>query len=105
VNVVRAIIFALVGSAAAAIAFGAELRYTGVVTGQVAEFSIPVAHEGPWRWARAKTGDNVLESCGISASRAAAGSTSSVLLVQVSRTRKEPGSRRVVEGGQRHCGR
>jgi hypothetical protein len=61
VNVVRAIILALVGSAAAAIAFGAELRYTGVVTGQVAEFSIPVAHEGPWRWARAKTLDNVLE--------------------------------------------
>jgi hypothetical protein len=61
VNVVRAISFALVGSAAAAIAFGAELRSTGVVTGQVAEFSIPVAHEGPWRWARAKTDDNVLE--------------------------------------------
>ena len=60
-NVGRAIILALVGSAAAASAFGAELRYTGVVTGQVAEFSIPVAHEGPWRWARAKTGDNVLE--------------------------------------------
>jgi hypothetical protein len=61
VNVVRAIVLALVGSAAAAIAFGAELRYTGVVTGQVAEFSIPVAREGPWRWARAKTLDNVLE--------------------------------------------
>ena len=57
----RAIFFALVGSAAAAIAFGAELRSTGVVTGQVAEFSIPVAHEGLWRWARAETGDNVLE--------------------------------------------
>jgi hypothetical protein len=61
VNVVRAIILALVGSAAAAIAFGAEPRSTGVVTGLVAEFSIPVAHEGPWRWARAKTRDNVLE--------------------------------------------
>jgi hypothetical protein len=61
VNVVRAIFFALVGSAAAAIAFGAELRSTGVVTGQVAEFSIPVADEGPWRWARTKTDDNVLE--------------------------------------------
>ncbi len=60
-NVLRAIILALAGSAAAAIAFGAELRSTGVVTGLVAEFSIPVAHEGPWRWARAKTRDNVLE--------------------------------------------
>jgi hypothetical protein len=61
VNVVRAIILALVGSAAGAIAYGAELRSTGVVTGLVAEFSIPVAHEGPWRWARAKTRDDVLE--------------------------------------------
>ena len=60
-NVVRAKILALVGSAAAAIALGADLRYTGVVTGQVAEFSIPAAHEGPWRWARAETGDSVLE--------------------------------------------
>ena len=61
VNVVRAMILALVGSAAAAIAFGPEPRSPVVVTGQVAEFSIPVTHEGPWRWARAKTLDNVLE--------------------------------------------
>ena len=60
-NAVRAIVLTLVASAAAAIAFGAELRPTGVVTGLVAEFSIPVAHEEQWRWARARTSDNVLE--------------------------------------------
>jgi hypothetical protein len=61
VNVLRTIVLALVGSAAAAIAVGAELQPTGVVTALVAEFSIPVVHEGPWRWARANTPDNNLE--------------------------------------------
>ena len=32
-----------------------------MVTALVAEFFIPVAHEGPWRWARAETSDNALE--------------------------------------------
>jgi hypothetical protein len=61
VNVLRALVLTLVGSAAAAVALGAELQATGVVTPLVAEFLIPVAHEGPWRWARAHTPDNALE--------------------------------------------
>jgi hypothetical protein len=37
------------------------LQSTGVVTALAAEFSIPVAHEGPWRWDRSETPDNALE--------------------------------------------
>ena len=44
-----------------AVAVGAEPQATGVVTALLAEFSIPAAHEGPWRWARATTPENALE--------------------------------------------
>ena len=60
-NVLRSIALTLVGSAAAAVAVGAELQATGVVTPRGAEFSFPAAHEGPWRWARTTTLDNALE--------------------------------------------
>jgi hypothetical protein len=60
-NVLRALVFALVGSAATAVALGAALQATGVVTPLGAEFLIPVAHDGPWRWARSETPDNVRE--------------------------------------------
>ena len=60
-NVLRSIALTLVGSATAAVAVGAELQATGVVTPLGAEFSIPAAHEGPWRWARTTTLENALE--------------------------------------------
>src|SRR4249920_980473 len=60
-NVLRVVVLALVGSAAAGIVLGADLQSTGVVTALAVEFSIPVAHEGPWRWDRSETPDNALE--------------------------------------------
>ena len=51
----------VVGSAAAAVALGAALKATGVVTPLGAEFLIPVAHDGPWRWDRCETPDNFRE--------------------------------------------
>jgi hypothetical protein len=59
VNIPRAIVLALAGGAA--IASGAEAQPTVVVTPLLAELSIPVAHGGPWRWARADPSDNALE--------------------------------------------
>ena len=60
-NVLRSIALTLIGSATAAVAVGAELQATGVVTPRGAEFSFPAAHEGPWRWARTTTLENDLE--------------------------------------------
>ncbi len=60
-NILRSIVLTLVGSATAAVSVGAELQATGVVTAVGAEFSIPVTHEGPWRWARNQTPENALE--------------------------------------------
>jgi hypothetical protein len=48
-------------SPVAASAPGSDILPTGVVTARAAEFSIPVAHKGPWRWSCAETADNTLE--------------------------------------------
>ena len=39
----------------------ADTQATGVVTARSAEFSIPVTHNGLWRWNRTQTPDNDLE--------------------------------------------
>jgi len=45
----------------ASAALDTQLPPTGVVTARVAEFSIPVAHNGPWRWDQTTTPDDYKE--------------------------------------------
>lgn len=60
-NILSWVVLALVGSTATAIGAESQSQSTVVVRPLIAEFTIPVAHEGPWRWARAETSDNSLE--------------------------------------------